>query len=78
MGKKHQITPLGVLAGGAAVGAAALVLAPIMLKVGYRTLRKYAEQYELDMETGTIHRKDRNVVILENSDYEIKDHSEGS
>ncbi len=72
MGKKHTITPLGVLAGGAAVGAAAFVLAPIMLKVGYRTIRKYAEQYELDMETGTIRRKDENVVLLRDDDYEIK------
>lgn len=71
MHKKHQITAAHLLAGGAALTTVAVILAPIMLRAGYQKLRSFAEQFELDMETGTLRRKDQGVVILEKSDYKM-------
>lgn len=73
MGKKRHISPISLLAGGAALTTVAVVLAPVMLRVGYRTIRKYAERYEFDLETGTIRRKDRDVVMLTQEEYEISE-----
>ncbi|MBQ4464811.1 MAG: hypothetical protein II916_02455 [Oscillospiraceae bacterium] len=72
MGKKHQISPVSVLAGGAALTAIGVVLAPVMLKTGLRTIRKYASQFVFDPETGQIRRKDENVVVLNEEDYTIE------
>ena len=73
MGKK-QNTALNLLAGGAVITAVSCVIAPIMLKTGLKTIRRYAEQFVLDPETGQIRRKDENVVILREEDYEIIEH----
>ncbi len=72
MSKKHSLTAVNVLAGGAVVTAVTCVIAPIMLKIGLKTLRRYASQFVLDPETGQIRRKDEGVVVLNEEDYTIE------
>ena len=76
MSKKHSLTAVNVLAGGAVVTAVTCVIAPIMLKTGLKTLRRYASQFVLDPETGQIRRKDEGVVVLNEEDYTIEKKSE--
>ena len=72
MGKKKN-TALNLLAGGTVLSAVTLVIAPIMLKTGLKTIRKYAEQFVLDPQTGQIRRKDENVVVLGEEEYRIEE-----
>lgn len=72
MGKKKN-TALSLLAGGTVLSAVTFVIAPIMLKTGLRTIRKYAEQFVLDPQTGQIRRKDENVVVLGEEEYSIEE-----
>ena len=73
MGKSKKNNALNLLAGGTVITAVTFVLAPLMLKTGLKTIRKYAEQFVLDPQTGQIRRKDENVVVLREEDYSIED-----
>ena len=71
--KKQKHSIVNRLAGGAVIATVSCILAPIMLRTGLKTIRKYAGQFVLDPETGQIRRKDENVVFLERDEYEIEE-----
>ncbi len=71
MNKKFAVKAIEAAAGGAVLTAVACIIAPAMLKTGLKTIRKYASQYYLDPETGTIRRKDEDVIMLSEEEYEI-------
>ena len=73
MTKKFAVKALEAAAGGAALTAAACIILPVMLKTGMKTIRKYAEQFYFDPDSGMIRRKDENVILLSEDDYQIKD-----
>lgn len=71
MKKQFAVKALEAAAGGAVLTAVACIIAPAMLKTGMKTIRDYASQYYLDPVTGQIRRKDEDVVVLSEDEYQI-------
>ncbi len=70
--KKNLLAPVSLLAGSAVLTVISCAAAPFVLKAGLKALRRKAEEYCYDPQTGTIRRKDENVVILNEDDYHIE------